>query len=408
VPRLLPRRRRADASAVEALTQLAPPGPAADTATAATTAPAADEPGPVATFRVETEPESDEDRGTTYETKRRDAVRRAVERVGDSRAPLVGLGILVTVGLVALLAAAAEVGPSWLGPVGSGAVATAYSWALAARTGGRPVVFGTLAAVLAVIVLVTDVDELRTGAAVLTSAVSAVLAVMVTVPAPGFLRAARECVLAIAVASIGALAVAGFEPVVDLVRFEYLTLGLAVAGALALVVRLGAGAHGLGRRGVVVVVVGGIVLVAILVYAEVLRRYGATTLTRDLLRVVDWSRDTLGASPRPLEAVLGVPALAYGVHMRARRRQGWWVCAFGVAGTAAVTNALVPPGLAFGEVTLSVVYGLVVGLVIGLLLVRLDLALTGGGSRSKGRRSSRRAERAEAVRPEPPRLRPLM
>src|SRR3954452_12070226 len=41
-----------------------------------------------------------------------------------------------------------------------------------------------------------------------------------------------------------------------------------------------------------------------------------------------WSRNHLGAFPRPIEAVLGVPALAWGCHMRARRRQGWWLCAF--------------------------------------------------------------------------------
>jgi len=412
VPRLLPRRRRDGAvgAEVEALERLAPPQPDGSAGpAAAVTAPEAAR--PVATFRLEQD-ESEtagpsEPGSTTYETSRRDAVRRGLDRLGASRVPLAGFAVLLVAGVVALVLGAAEVGPGWLGAAGSAAVATAYTWLLAARTGGRPVIFGTLAAVLGVVAVATGSDVLRTGAAVLTSAVAAVVAVMVTVPARGFPRAARECVLAVATAVVGGLAVVGFEPVVDVVRFEYLTLGLALAGALGLVVRLGAGFHGLGRRGVVVVVGGGVLLVAILVYAEVLRRYGATTVTRDLLRVVAWNREHLGASPRPLEAVLGVPALAYGVHMRARRPQGWWVCAFGVAGTAAVVNALVPPGLGFGEAALSVVYGLVVGLLLGLVLIRIDLALTGGG-RSRGRRSRRRAAEPSAPRPEPPRSRALM
>jgi undecaprenyl-diphosphatase len=78
---------------------------------------------------------------------------------------------------------------------------------------------------------------------------------------------------------------------------------------------------------------------------------------------VRWSRDHLGAFPRPIETVLGVPALAWGCHMRARRRQGWWLCAFGVAATAPVASALVNPAISLVECGLSVLYGLVIGLV---------------------------------------------
>ncbi len=83
--------------------------------------------------------------------------------------------------------------------------------------------------------------------------------------------------------------------------------------------------------------------------------------------------------------------------MRARRRQGWWVCAFGVAGTAAVANSLANPAISFEESGLSVAYGLVVGLFLGYLVTRLDLALTGAtrarptGRRSRGRSSPRAA-----------------
>jgi hypothetical protein len=204
-------------------------------------------------------------------------------------------------------------------------------------------------------------------------------------------------------AAIGALATVGFEPVVQVVRFEYATLGLALLGMFTIVYRLGAGLHGLGRRGIVIVLIGTAVLAVTLAYAELLRRYGTPTLVTNLLDVVVWSRDHLGAFPRPLETVLGIPALAWGVHMRARRRQGWWVCAFGVAATAPVANALVNPSVTLTESILSVTYGAVVGLVIGFVVIRLDLAFTG----PRGRRG-RRAEEATALRPEPPRTRALL
>jgi len=109
--------------------------------------------------------------------------------------------LVVGAGLAALVAAMVPVGPTWLDGAGAVAVVTAYSWALAARTGGRPVVFGALALALGGAVLALDQDYLRTGAAVMTCVVSAVLGVMATTPAVQFTRAARECVIAVLVAS---------------------------------------------------------------------------------------------------------------------------------------------------------------------------------------------------------------
>ena len=317
---------------------------------------------------------------------------------------LVGLWLLLVAGATAaLVCALVPVGPSWLDGVGATVVVTAYAWALAARTGGRPVVFGALALVLGVLVLVLDQDYLRTGAAVMTCVVSAVLGVMATTPAVRFTRAARECVVALLVAAIGAMATIGFDPVVSVVRFEYTTLGLALVLAFAVVHRLGAGLHGLGRRGLVAVLLGALVLAITLLYAETLRRYGTQGLVDNLLDSVRWSRDHLGAFPRPIETVLGVPALVWGCHMRARRRQGWWLCAFGVAATTPVANALVNPAISLVECGLSVLYGLVVGLVIGYAVIRIDLALI--GSRGSG---GRRLEEAGAVRPEPARTSALL
>ncbi|GAB3200874.1 hypothetical protein GCM10027062_21530 [Nocardioides hungaricus] len=311
--------------------------------------------------------------------------------------------LTVLAGLGLLAACVADLDPGWFCGAGAVAIATAYAWALAARTGGRPVVVGLLALVLGVAVVVLDDDRLRTGAAVLTGVVAAVLAVMGTVPAVRFVHAVREVLVAAVVAAVGALAVVGFEPVVTVARFEYVALGLALLGAFAVVYRLGAGLHGLGRRGFLIVLVGSLVLAVTLAYAEVLRRYGTPGLMSTLLDGVAWSRESLGAFPRPLVSVLGVPALAWGTHMRARRRQGWWVCAFGVAATAPIATALVNPAIELSEAALSVGYGLVVGLAIGFVVIRLDLAVTG----SSGRRG-RRAEEAAALRPEPPRTRPLL
>jgi hypothetical protein len=311
--------------------------------------------------------------------------------------------VLVLGGLGMLVAAMVPVGPDWLDGAGAVTVVSAYSWALAARTGGRPVVFGTLALALGVAVVLLDEDSLRSGAAVMTCVVTAVLAVMATVPAVGFLQVTRECAVAVLLAGIGGLATVGFEPAITLARFEYVTLGLALASAFAVVYRLGAGFHGLGRRGLLTVLVGGALLAVILAYAEVLRRYGTPGLVGSLLDGVVWSREHLGAFPRPIMALVGIPALAWGCHMRARRRQGWWVCAFGVTASTPVANALVNPSISLDEATLSVVYGALVGLVVGFAVIRLDLALTGG----RGRRS-RRAEEAAAVRPEPRRTSALL
>ncbi|GEP40392.1 hypothetical protein NPS01_40550 [Nocardioides psychrotolerans] len=311
--------------------------------------------------------------------------------------------VLVGAGLIALVCGIVPIGPDWLPGIGSVVVASTYAWALAARTGGRPVVFGTLAIVLGVVTLVADDDSLRTGAAVMTCVVAAVLAVMATVPAVRFVQVVRECVIAMLIAGVGAMATVGFEPAITVVRFEYATFGLSLVGALLVVFRLGAGFHGLGRRGLAIVVIGLVVVAVTLLYAELLRRYGAAGMVESLLDLVRWSRTNLGAFPRPIETVLGIPALAWGCHMRARRRQGWWVCAFGVAATSAVANSLANPAIALRESGLSVLYGLVLGLLIALVVIRIDLALTG----SRGSRS-RRAEEAAAVRPEPARTSALL
>jgi hypothetical protein len=288
---------------------------------------------------------------------------------------------------------------------GAVATTTAYAWGLAVRTGGRPAIFALLALVLGAVVVGVESDPLRSGAAVVTAVLSAVFAVMVTVPAPGTVAAVREILVALVVAAVGAMATLAWAPVVALDRFQYTALGLSLVASFVTVFRLGAGFHGLGTRGVLAVVLGSVMLALTLGYAELLRRYGTQSLVDTLDQAVRWSHHHLGAFPRPITALLGVPALTWGTHMRARRRQGWWVCAFGVALTAPVAYGFVDPGRSVREVALAMGYGVLVGLVLGFLLIRVDLVMT-GATGSRGRRT-RGAEESEALRPEPGRTHPL-
>lgn len=311
--------------------------------------------------------------------------------------------LLVLAGIAALGLAAAEIGPSWLDAVGAVLIGTTYIWILAARSGGRAVIFTPLALGISVAAVVVDNGVLRSGTAVMVSAAGAALGVMATVPAARFLVVIREMVLALVIAAIGAVAAVGFEPHITLNRFYYATLVVALGLVVALVYRLGAGFHGIGTRGLLVIAVGGVGLVVAVAYGELLRRYGTPGLVQSLVDAVHWMRVNLGGAPRPLQALLGIPALAWGVHQRARRRQGWWACAFGVVATAPVATLVLDPWLPIRELLLTELYTLLVGLVIGYVLIRLDLAFT--GSRGRG---ARRAEAASAVRPEPRRTQALL
>ena len=289
--------------------------------------------------------------------------------------------------------------PDWLDGAGSVAVVTALSWLLATRTAGRAVISAGLALVLGVASVLVGGRILPTGAAVMTCVVGGVYAVMVTVPAITGWKAVREALVATLVSVVTAFAAVGFGPTVTAERFDIVALLLALGLAFTIVYRLGAGLHGLGRRGLIIVAIGLAVLFATLAYAELLRRYGAQSFVSSVLDFADATSARIGAFPRPLVVLLGIPALVWGTHVRARRRQGWWVCAFGVAATVPLSTRLVAPGSSFAEAGLQVVYSLVLGLLLGYLLIRVDLALTG----PKGRRG-RRAEEAGAHRPEPTRF----
>lgn len=317
--------------------------------------------------------------------------------------------LLVGLWFTLLLAAVVAVSLPWT-PVdlpravplaGAVTVTTLFTHALAVRTGGRPLLAGGLALALAGAAVVSQSPVLLAGAVVGTAVVAAVVAVLATTPAPRFSRVAREVALAKLVAAIGALGVSAYDAEVSVERTSYLALGFSLLGALVLVYRLGAGLQGLGRRGFVMIISGVALLTVTLAYTEALARWGSPGMIESIDQAFETVRDTIGAVPRPIEVLLGVPALAWGVSTRARRRQGWWVSAFGAPGLAVVAVSLLDTGLL--EAGLSVLYSLLLGLLVGYAVIRADLFLTG----ARGRRA-RRLEELAAHRPEPGRLHPLL
>lgn len=312
--------------------------------------------------------------------------------------------LLLAVGLVAVVLPHTPLDTArWVELTGAVVLTTLFSHALAARAGGRARVAAGLALVLAGAAAVTQVQVLLAGAAVATAVVSAVLGVLATTPAARFLAVVREVAAATAVAGVGAFAVQAYGAQVSFDRASYLAIGISLVGALLLVYRLGAGLHGLGRRGLVMILGGVGFLTLTLAYAEALAQWGSEDMIAAFEQARDTVKETIGAVPRPIEVLLGFPALAWGVSTRARRRQGWWVCAFGSAGLAVVAMSLLEPGVSLTEAGLTLLYSFVLGMAFGYVVIRADLFLTG----ARGRRA-RRLEELAAHRPEPGRLQPLL
>lgn len=292
--------------------------------------------------------------------------------------------------------------PDFVAEIGAAVLTTTYAFALAVRTAGRPRTAAVLAAVLAVAALVSGQPILLAGVAVGTAALAAILGTMATVPAQRVRHAVRELLVASAVAVVGAFAAEAYRAPVAVDRAGYVALVLALVGVLGLVWRLGAGLHGLGRRGAIAVLGGIVLLFVALAYTEALSRWSSGDLRGNLDGFVTAVHDALGAVPRPTEFLLGFPALMWGTSIRARRRQGWWMCTFGAAGLAVVATSLLNPGNSLSEAGLVLLYSLILGTGLGYLLIRLDAYVTG----TRGRRA-RQAEQESAHRPEPGRTRPL-
>lgn len=310
---------------------------------------------------------------------------------------------LLTVGGLGVLAATYFVDlPVLVERISAAVVATMVAAALAWRTGGRVLATSVVVGILMAGVVVIGSPIAYAGATVFTAVAVAVLALMATQPAATFLLTSLQVVFAVGVATVGGLAVTGWRAELNHDRYDYVVLAGAIVGAAILVYRLGAGLHGLGRRGYLVAAAALAIIAIALAYTEAMSRWGPEGFLEQIQAVRSWVVDTFGAVPHPIETLLGIPAIAWGVFMRARRRQGWWVCAFGAAATAPTTERFMEHGLAPQGVILGAVYTLVLGLVLGYLVIRIEQAFTG----SKGARA-RRAEEAGAIRPEPSMLHPL-
>lgn len=310
--------------------------------------------------------------------------------------------LLWVAGTAAALPVLIDVGvdvPDRVPPAGSALLTVLFMVALSHRCGGRVLLWGGLTLVVAVGWLVWDPSWLTAGMAVVGAVSSGVLAVMSTRPAQSWWRASIEALIAAVVAGSGAIAVAGFQAEVLTQRYNVAVHLLSLVLTIGVVWGLGAGLHGLGRRGLLMILGGALLITFVLVYSAVLRTYGSDAVTSTVDDTIAWSRDTFGGVPRPTEVLVGFPALVWGVSTRSGRRQGWWMCAFGVIGTGTITTSLVSPTAVVDYVALSTVYSVVLGILLGLVVRRVDQLLTGGGS---GRRS-RRQEAETQIRPEPPR-----
>lgn len=294
--------------------------------------------------------------------------------------------------------------PDWVALLGAGELTVLHTVAVSRRTGGRTVTWAVLVAVLVVVGLVWSEPWSLSGVAVLAAVTSAVAAVLLTRPGPTAAGVVLELLVALAIAAAGALAVAAVEAPLEPQRFTLVVVGLSLAVVIAVVWQLGPRLHGLGRRGLVLVIIGAAFLTALGVYAEMLTIYGSEEITGPLDRTVAWVADNLGGVPRPVEALIGFPALVCGVATRAHRRQGWWLCVFGALGTGAVTTTLANPSTGLGYAAVSLGYAAAIGLILGLVVLRADRAMAGGS------RGGRRVDRMAAVnrtRPEPGRSQPL-
>jgi hypothetical protein len=181
-----------------------------------------------------------------------------------------------------------------------------------------------------------------------------------------------------------------------------LVLALVLLAGFALAWRLGHGVRSLGRRGIVLIIGAVVVLATSVAYTQAIRAWGSPGVIDSVTDTRAWLSEHLGAVPRPIEALVGFPALVWGVAIRLRRRQGWWMCAFGGLGAAGLATIVDPAATPFVDSFAASAYDLVIGGSLGLLLLLLDRLLTS----KRGRRSDVGPD--AALRPEPPRFDSLL
>lgn len=265
------------------------------------------------------------------------------------------------------------------------------------RTGGRTLIVAIFAAAVLGFAGAFPEPWAQAAAAVTAGTAYGLLGMVMTRPASG-LRVFRELAVSAVLGLIGAVVVYGYDVDLRPYRFRVMVLGLVLAGALALAWRLGQGFGSLGRRGVVLIASGVTALVLTMIYTEAVRRWGTAELLDALVQAKRSVRDTLGADPRLIELLVGFPALVWGVAVRDRRRQGWWMCAFGALGAAGLTSSLIDPSRTLGGSFAATGYGVLFGGLLGLVVMGLDRLVTGPGGRRVRTPTGEAAHRPEPTR----------
>ncbi len=316
-------------------------------------------------------------------------------------AQLVMAGVFV-VWVVATIGAATAVvdvpAPDWIARPCAALLMIVFTVGLVHRAGGHMRLWVVPVVLLGGAAVAVESHALLASSAVVTAVTAAVWSVLVTRPAATVPAVVREYLLALFAALSGTLGVAAWNATVNYQRFNLIVLAAALGIAIALVWSLGAGLHGLGRQNFLILVGGAALLLLVLAYSSFVRTHGSQAIVDAFTDVVVWARETFHGVPRPVEVLLGFPALVVGVSMRSRRREGWWALVFAVVGTSVLTTSLVSPGAFPTYIGLSAVYSMVLGLVVGLL-VRSQVTV------ERSARAARQFEQPERV--EPGRFAPL-
>lgn len=288
--------------------------------------------------------------------------------------------------------------PDWIERWGAAVLLVVFSIGLTHRGGGHMRIWTVASAVLGIAAAASGVNLLLSSAAAVTAILATVWSIVVTRPTESALGALRELGLALVVAGSGTMAVAAWNAPVSFQRFNLVVLAASLGLAIAFIWNLGAGLHGLGRQNLAIIAGVAAVLVLVLAYSSFVRTHGSQTLVEAFSSSVIWMRETIGGVPRPVEVLIGFPALVVGVSLRSRRREGWWIQVFAVLGTGVVTTSLVSPGAYPSYIALSTLYSVVLGALLGLALRHVVL-------RQRGSRATRAL--VPESRNEPGRLAPL-
>lgn len=268
--------------------------------------------------------------------------------------------------LVSLTSVVAVPFPSFLWRPAAAILLVTLTGMLAHRAGGNTRVWVAPVVFLAALAAATERVWFLSAAAILTAVVAAVLAIVLTRPAVSTLSTLIELATAVAIATSGTLGVAAWHAPVQVRPFALVVLVGSFTLLLAIVGSLGASLHGVGPRTMLFLLAGGIVVALIAFYASFVRAHGSPFITESIESAIFWLRNLIGGVPRPMEALIGFPAIIVGTSLRSQHRQGWWVSILGVFGTMTMTVALVNTGAYPSYFLMSTAYSLVIGIALGL------------------------------------------